>query len=717
MFILLTIILVAPVLFKGKIVAVANEQLEKNLNAKASFRDLNLSLIRNFPNLSVRIKELCVSGIDEFEGDTLLAINTVDITVDLISAIKMENIDVKKIIIDQPLVNAMVLESGKANWDIVPESEEELAEEDTAASEFTTHIALKLFKIADADIFYSDDSSHMKASLEGFNFMLSGDLSQDFSSVKIDSEAEKLNFTMDGIRYLKNVLLKMHFDVDANLKESVYTLNENSVSLNALILKFKGSLAMPESGDILTNLTFETVETDFKTILSLVPAIYLTDYADLKTTGNLKLDGVVSGAVTETANPNVDLKLLVKGATFSYPGLPKSASNINIDMDMHYDGVQMDNSTVDINKFHLDMGGNPVDLVLNLRNPVTDPFTNGKLVMSLDLETITDIIPLEETTLKGKIDANLDWMGKYSSIEKERYEEFKADGAIRVDELYYKSADVPKAVKLEIAEIQFTPKSVNIASLNGSLGNSDFRISGNVSNYIPYILKDETIKGELVLNAGEIDLNELMEDSGEEETQPQEAAEEAPLEVVEVPENIDFKFNSTIRKLIYDKLDIRDMRGFIYLREGRLVMENLSMKALDGNLAMSGEYNTRDIKNPLVDLKIDASGIDIPEAVKAFEVLGKITPIANYATGKITIALSFSSLLQPDMKPVMNSISGAGRLASNTIGIKKSKAFEAIGQALKTDALNNLILENIDLFFEIQNGTFMSNLLKPKWAR
>ena len=87
--VLLIILIAAPFLFKGKIIGIVNEQLEKNINAKASVSDVNISLIRNFPNLSVRLKNLTVIGIDEFDEDTLLAINSFDLAVDVISVIKM----------------------------------------------------------------------------------------------------------------------------------------------------------------------------------------------------------------------------------------------------------------------------------------------------------------------------------------------------------------------------------------------------------------------------------------------------------------------------------------------------------------------------------------------------------------------------------------------------------------------------------------------------
>lgn len=41
------------------------------------------------------IQDLCVVGIEPFEGDTLIYIESFDVAVHVISAIKMENIEVK----------------------------------------------------------------------------------------------------------------------------------------------------------------------------------------------------------------------------------------------------------------------------------------------------------------------------------------------------------------------------------------------------------------------------------------------------------------------------------------------------------------------------------------------------------------------------------------------------------------------------------------------
>jgi hypothetical protein len=710
----LIVLFTAPFLFKSKIVKIANEQINNNINAKASFDDINLSFFTHFPYLSASIKELSVVGIDEFEGDTLLYVESFELAVNVISAIKMENIEVRKIAIINPIINAIILESGKANWDIAKESEEipEEAIQDTAATEFNANIALKSFEISGARISYNDLKENMNASLENFNFELKGDLSQKFSSILIHSNTEKLNFFMGGIRYLRDVVLNIDINVDANLDDNVYVLKENSFALNDFVLTIDGKLEMPDSSDMSLDMTYATSNTDFKTILSLVPAIYMRDFTDLRTTGKLALNGSIKGNVGEEELPDIDGKLQVVNATFSYPDLPRKAENINIDIDYFYDGKQMDNTTVDVNKFHIELGSNPVDMTLNLRTPISDPFINAKILAKIDLGTLSDLIPLDDTEIKGIIDANLDLMGNLSLIENEKYEDFKAVGTVLISDFYYASPDVPKPVIISTANLSFSPKYLAVNSFAAKLGNSDFALNGKVTNYLPYVLNDGTIQGTLNLNAETIDLNELIADDTAEETITE--VDTTTMEVFEVPGNINFTLNSNIKKLYYDKLEISNMDGMIYIRDSKVVMDRLSMDMLDGNINLSGEYNTQDIKNPLIDFDFKAKSIDIPMAFAAFSMLEKVAPIASKATGKVSLSMELSSFLNTSMEPILNTMIGLGSLSSEKISIKSSDAFTAIGTQLNTDAFKEMALRDLLVDFEIRAGKLFVSPFETK---
>jgi hypothetical protein len=707
--VLFLLIFSVPMIFQGKILKIAKEQINNNLNARADFDKLSLSLIRSFPNVSVGAKNLSISGIEKFEGDTLFSVKSLEVVVDLMSAIRMENIQIRKVIIDYPRVHAWVMPDGEVNWDIVKDTGAE-EDTDTVESDLNPRVDLKRFEINHGNIVYDDDSSHIRASLNDFNFAMTGDLAKDFTTLSLSSNAS-VNALAGGIRYLKDVALRLEADVDADMKSAVYTLRQNSISLNELTLRFDGKIGMPNDTDMVIDLKYGLDKADFKSLLSLVPAIYMKDFQDIKTAGKLSLNGEVKGTYNENTMPNAALTLLVEKAMFKYPSLPKSASNIGIDVDLFFDGVQNDNSTVDVNKFHVDLGGNPIDMTLNLKTPVSDMHINGSLHTQIDLATLADVVPLDSTTLSGRIKAALDFMGYLSYIENEQYEKFKADGSLQIQDLVYSSSELPKDLSITEAAFTFSPRFLEVNHFDAVIGKSDLHLTGKAEDFIPYLFSDGTLKGSFIFTSEVLDLNEFMS----EETESIEPSEDTvPLTVFEVPEHIDFKLISRLDKVYYDKLKIENAIGTILVKECKVILDGLQMHMLNGTMQLSGEYNTQDVKNPLVDFNFKATSIDIPSAFSAFTTLQKFAPLAEKAVGNVTLGMQFSSFLDDHMMPRLASIAGKGNFFSDKIGLKSSKTFSKIGNALNSKSFDNLTFNKLGVDFTIRNGRLLVSPFETK---
>ncbi|KPK79525.1 MAG: hypothetical protein AMS27_17950, partial [Bacteroides sp. SM23_62_1] len=550
-----------------------------------------------------------------------------------------------------------------------------------------------------------------------FNFILSGDLSQDFSSLAIHSETEKINFIYEGIRYLKDAALNMVFNIDADLANTIFTLKDNSVALNALELRFDGKVALPDEETISVDMTFNTPSTDFKGLLSMVPAVYMKDFEDVETSGRLSLAGNINGILQGEKTPSVNLTLLVENARFSYPDLPKSAENININVEVSYDGIQNDNSTVDVNQFHVELGGNPVDFTMHMITPISDPQINARLTANIDFETLVDVVPMEDISLTGKLDAKVDMMGKMSSIENEKYEEFHADGTISMQGFEFNSPDIPKPVMIEQTILNFSPQYVQLAAFDAIIGSSDLHLKGDLENFITYMFSEGTVKGSLNFTSDLLDLNEFL--SEEEEVEEVEVEDTTVLTVFEVPENIDFMLSSSLKKVKYDKLDIDNIAGLIQIKDKKVMLTNLSMNFLEGSMVMTGEYNTSDIKSPMADFKLNISSIDIPSAFSAFNTVQRLAPVAELAKGDVSAKMEITTFLDEHMNPVLNTLVGGGKLISSNVEISNSRTLEKIGDILKTDKYDVIYVNDLALNFEVRNGRvyvepFNFNLGKSK---
>src|SRR6188474_2083455 len=85
--ILLIAAILVPILFKGKIIQAIKDGANKNMNAKLEFSDASLSLLRNFPNLSLGIENVSIINVAPFAGDTLIYAKDLHIVLDLMSVI------------------------------------------------------------------------------------------------------------------------------------------------------------------------------------------------------------------------------------------------------------------------------------------------------------------------------------------------------------------------------------------------------------------------------------------------------------------------------------------------------------------------------------------------------------------------------------------------------------------------------------------------------
>ncbi len=722
--VLILLIIFIPIVFKGKINQIVKEQANANLNAKLEFSDLSLSLIRSFPALSVRIDELSLSGINDFEKDTLVKFNYFQTDLNLGSVIFGDEIEIRAVILDKPDIKAIVLENGMANWDIAKADTTEVEEEvkDTTETEEASSfkIALKKFAINDALVAFDDRQSKMRAEIDSLNFLLKGDLSASETKLNINTSIKSLTFIMGSIKYLKKASLSFKSDFQANMDSMSFTFKENEFGLNDIALGFDGNVKMP-TDDISMNITFGTKKTEFKSVLSLVPIIYMQDFAGLETSGKFDFNGYAKGIYNDSTLPAFGLNLNIENGMFKYPDLPKSVNNINVAVKVDSKGGSGDNNTVDLKKAHAEIAGNPIDAKMFVSTSAADVDVTGNVTAKIDFASLSDVVPLEDMTLKGMMNANLDLDGKLSSLENEKYEEFKADGKIELNKFEYSSKDLPEKVTIPSANLRFTPAFVSLDNFDVNIGKSDVHLAGKIDNILPYALQDSTLIARFNFNSSNLDMSDLMSSEETEETpaatEETEGTDTVPLTAFEIPSNIDFLLKSKLDKIKYDNLNITNLNGDILLKNGKAMFKAVKMNLLDGSMQMDGSYDSKVIKQPKVDFDLKIEDFNIPAAFEAFNTIKQLAPIAKNANGKFSLDFDFATDLDYHMSPKYETLNGAGRFQSKEINITKSNALGKLASVTKWKKLENPSLNDVDLKFKIENGSLMVDPTKMKFGK
>lgn len=704
---LIAIALVLPFVFQNKLTQLAKEEINKNLDADVDFGSIRLSMFRNFPNFTLGMSDLTIVGTGVFQNDTLAYIPNLDITVDLMSVFR-GSYTVRKINFDSPAVAMKILEDGTANYNIIPEGEKTTDEQSTpeeAGAPF--QLQLNQLQIKDGIIVYKDQSSSVDFSAVGISFSLSGNLNADRTQLSTKTVLEKMNLVYDGIPYFSNTRVEYDAGIDADLQNEIYTLEKNSLAINALKLVFEGSVSMVND-DMQIMMTFNTPFTDFKHILSLVPAIYKKDFAGLEASGQLNVNGYIKGLYTENNLPAFQVNTEIIDGMFQYPDLPGSVTDVNIVTSVSNRGGDVDNTIIDISKLNLRLGQNPLQARMLIKTPVSDPEIDGSVKGKLNLGTIKDFYPMEESeNLTGSVVADVVLKGKLSTVENEEYESFTALGSLLIQQFEYVSMHTEDPVLISNAQLNFSPEYLNLVAFQTTIGENDIAAKGKINNYFSYFLGDGTLTGTFTTQSDYMNLNDLVMDSEEETSTSDAGSDTTAMEIIEVPEKIDFTLTSSFGKLIYDEYDMRNVNGRITIKERKINLDNLSMNILDGEMSVSGSYSTVNPEKPVFDFDLDLKSMDIQKAYATFGILPKYAPIARKTEGTFSSQLTMTSELNKQMEPVYETMTGGGKLETSTLKIKDVNTLEKIANALKYEEFQNLSLNRMVLMFDFMDGKIL----------
>ncbi|MCK4990483.1 MAG: hypothetical protein KAS29_08360, partial [Bacteroidales bacterium] len=411
--------------------------------------------------------------------------------------------------------------------------------------------------------------------------------------------------------------------------------------------------------------------------------------------------------------PDATLDLQVKDGYFSYPDLPKDVSDVQLLLNVDYRGSDMDASVVDLKQFHLLLGGNPFDLRMQVDHPVSDMHVAGRAQGMIDFASLQDVVPMEDMSLKGRLDTDIKWDTKLSYIEEERYEEVDLEGRLLIEGVLVEASDIPVPVTLEKVSMLFNPSMVELSTFDMMLGSSDLHMSGELENFIPYIFDGQTLSGRLDVSSSFLNANELLpeneagpnEDNGVVSDTIVPVPPDSLAQALEltIPENIDFAMSVDVRRIEYLDIVIENMKGSMQMTGGVAGMEHLQMELIEGSVISTGWIDTRG-EFAEANFFLEMKGVDISSAYETFVSVEKLVPMAKYVKGKANIDMEYYSMLDNSLTPLFESIDARGQAYTKGLKFYNLEEFVPLTEVLKNEKFSNMAPDEVKIGFTIRDG-------------
>ncbi|HEX9107140.1 MAG TPA: AsmA-like C-terminal region-containing protein, partial [Longimicrobiales bacterium] len=494
-----------------------------------------------------------------------------------------------------------------------------------------------------------------------------------------------------GIPYLNRVRLALDATLGVDNAARKITVKDNRIRVNELELAVNGSVATRPDSSYDLDLSLRAPKTDFKEILSLVPAVYARDFSKLQATGSMALAGWVRGHYAGNAFPALALEARVDNGTFRYPDLPLPARDIALQLAVGNPGGTVDGTVVNLQRFHVVIGSNPVDGSLLVRTPVSDPDVDARIVGRVDLADVARTVKLASVQqLTGVVAANAAMRARVSDVNARRYERVAASGSASIDGLVVRAKDIAHPVEITHARLSIAPPHVEVSSFRGKLGRSDIALTGYLDNVLGYLLHDEALRGQAKVSSSFLDLNEWR--SG------------GKLQVIPVPANVDFVLDAGADRVAYGPLTLQHASGTLQVKNRRVDLKDFRFDMMGGAVTMAGSYETTNLARPTFDFDMKAANLEVPAAFAGLKTVQAFVPVAQYTQGKASVEMKLAGPLGQDMIPDLTALSAAGLFQTAGVVLKEFPAMIGLADLLKVQELRDPGFKDLKSSFEIKNG-------------
>lgn len=687
-----------PFLFKDKIKEMIVKAINENVDATVAFEDVDLSLLKSFPQANVTIDRLSIINKAPFAGDTLFYSGEVNLKMSIKELFKGEGeaMNVESFSSTDGIVNILFDKNGIGNFDIAIKDETD-KKDDSESKPFAMNI--QNYEIENLRFKYFDERSKIKMVIDSLNHTGTG----NFAASKLDLDTKttaKVSLDMDKTNYMKNVALTLDAVLGIDLENSKYTFKDNKALINKLPLEFDGSIQLVEAGQEY-DLKFKTPTSSFQNFLGLIPSAYSGSLENVKTTGDFTIVGFAKGLQSETTIPKFNLAIASNNASFQYPDLPKSVQNIVIDTKIINETGILNDTYVNLDKLSFRIDQDVFDAKANIRNITDNPLVDAMLKGTINLANISKAYPIKlDTPLTGILKADIKTKFDMKSVETNNYDKILASGDATITGFKYVDAD-KKTYSINTASAQFSNQKINLKQLDMTTGKTDIQLNGTVENFLGYAFKNQELRGNFNMNSNQLLVSDFMT-----ETQTTVNNKTTTSEAVKIPKLINVTLNASANSVVYDNLNLKNVSGKLIVKDEKVSLQNLKTSIFGGVITATGDVSTK-AAIPVFNMDLGLNTVDIQQAFTQLEMLKNIAPIAGVINGKLNSTIKLSGNLDAkEMTPDLKTLSGdlLGQLLSTTINASNSEMLTALSSNVKFIDLKKLNLNDLKANLTFKDG-------------
>ena len=548
---LLTTTIIIKNLIGEKIENTVINQINNQINSELSLKEIDFSLLTQFPYASVNIDDLFVVEAEGFNNDTLIYSKKTYVKLSIYDLIFNE-IDIKQITISEAKINIKFNDKGKPNFTIIKTHQHS-----------NNKLNIDKILIEKSNLQYITKQMNVKLYMKK---TLIRPLKNQFL---VDANIFSEKFIVNKINYIKN----KHVDINTPIyikEDSIIFQKLSEINIEGVLIKPFGKIINNNYIDINFSCESQKIEDIIKHTPEHLKAIYTSFNAN----GLLSCNGKIKGYINKIRNPKLDVtysikngSLQIKESSFNLQEISLSG-NISNGNDNNFFTTE-----INANRFNAQTKNGTINGQFKLSN-LNNYYLNTIFNSTWDLKEINRYFEsFQLPEMNGKIIAETKYIGHISFDSSFPTKFIKGDhvSKSKFENVTFQYNNLNYNIK-EI-ECLFENKIIDIYKSNLTIADSDLRFKGKIINLIDNLI---TKKDSIIINGNlestYIKLDELI------------YANQTNNSAANTSDWIDLKLISNISNLSYNQFIASNITGKLNYKNLTLTGKSFAFNSLNGNV-------------------------------------------------------------------------------------------------------------------------------------
>lgn len=451
----------------------------------------------------------------------------------------------------------------------------------------------------------------------------------------------------------------------------------------------------------------------------ITSAVNLADISKVIPLDSLDLQGILDMDVTVRGRYAPEKKLFpftharvnLKDGRILTKYYSHPLENINLQSTITNDNGLVSGTRVKVDELSFLFLGNPFTLKADLKNPDNldyDITSRG----SVDIAGIYKMFSQKGMELSGFITTDLHLRGRQSDAMAGRIDRLDNKGTLGLRNIAFRADYLPHELILRSGQFRFDNDKIWFEKFDSRCGKSSILLDGHLENVVNYVLAEkQVLKGALNFRSDFVDVADFMAPSAP-------ATESTPASsspgVVIIPAEYDLSVKADLKKVVYDKNVLQDLKADVRVDSGICVLKNMQFAMIGCNVKVDASYASTNPKKALFDFHVSAENFDVQRAYREVEMFRNLASSAEKCEGIISIDYSIKGKLINDMEPVYPSLEGGGVITISKVKVMGLKLFNEMSKNLGREKLKDPDLTKIELKTTIKNNIITLEQTKMK---